>query len=54
MSDGLLCAAEKLNGEDVVYRMAGMTVDTGTLAENAFVLPDGTALHAVENKTIER
>ena len=54
VSDGLLCAAEKLNWEDVVYRMAGMTVDTGTLAENAFVLPDGTALHAVENKTIER
>ena len=25
VSDGLLCAAEKLQGEDVVYRMAGMS-----------------------------
>ena len=45
VSDGLLCAAEKLQGEDVVYRMAGMSVDSGNVAEDAFTLPDGTALH---------
>lgn len=45
VSDGLLCAAEKLQGEDVVYRMAGMTVDSGSVAEDAFTLPDGTVLH---------
>lgn len=45
VSDGLLCAAEKLQGEDVVYRMAGMSVDSGNVAEDAFTLPDGTVLH---------
>ena len=45
VSNGLLCAAEKLQGEDVVYRMAGMSVDSGNVAEDAFTLPDGTVLH---------
>ena len=45
VSDGLLCAAEKLQGEDVVYRMAGMSGDSGNVAEDAFTLPDGTVLH---------
>ena len=45
VSDGLLCAAEKLQGEDVVYRMAGMSVDSGNVAEDAFTLPDGTVIH---------
>ena len=45
VSDGLLCAAEKLQGEDVVYRMAGMSVDSGNVAEDAYTLPDGTVLH---------
>lgn len=44
VSDGLLCASEKLNGETVVYRMAGMTVETGTVSADAFTLPDGTVL----------
>lgn len=48
VSDGLLCAAEKLNGDEVVYRMAGMTVDTGAVSADAFTLPDGTALHVSE------
>lgn len=39
VSNGLLCAAEKLQGEDVVYRMAGMSVDSGNVAEDAFTLP---------------
>ena len=47
MSDGLLCAAEKLNGDEVVYRMAGMTVDTAAPGADAFTLPDGTKLHTV-------
>ena len=48
VSDGLLCAAEKLQGEDVVYRMAGMSGgrgDSGIVAKDAFTLPDGTVLH---------
>lgn len=45
VSDGLLCAAEKLCGDEVVYRMAGMTVDTGTVTADTFTLPDGTVLH---------
>ncbi|MFR5405309.1 MAG: hypothetical protein ACLTG0_07610 [Oscillibacter sp.] len=34
-----------MQGEDVVYRMAGMSVDSGNVAEDAFTLPDGTVLH---------
>lgn len=45
VSTGLLCASEKLCGEEVIYRMAGMTLDTATLPEDAFTLPDGTVLH---------
>lgn len=45
VSDGLLVAAEKACGEDIVYRMAGMDTDTETVMEDAFVLPDGTQLH---------
>ena len=48
VSNGLLCAAEKLNGEDVVYRMAGMTVDTTAPGADTFTLPDGTVLHESE------
>ena len=48
VSDGLLCAAEKLNGDEVVYRMAGMTVDTAAVSADTFTLPDGTALHVSE------
>lgn len=47
VSDGLLCAAERLCGDDVVYRMAGMTVETGSVADEAFTLPDGTVLHEI-------
>ncbi len=45
VDDGLLCASEKLNGEEVVYRMAGMSIDTGALAADVFTLPDGAVLH---------
>lgn len=54
VSNGLLCASEKLNGEDVVYRMAGMSVDTGAASEGIFVLPDGTVLHESEADTVKR
>lgn len=53
VSDGLLCAAEKLRGEEVVYRMAGMSVDTGSLAQDVFTLPDGTQLHTVPAEKAE-
>ena len=45
VNDGLLCAAEKLQGEDVVYRMAGRTIDTTAPDADVFTLPDGTVLH---------
>ena len=44
VNDGLLCAAEKLQGEDVVYRMAGMTIDTTAPDADVFTLPGGTVL----------
>lgn len=51
VSDGLLVAAEKACGEDIVYRMAGMNADTETVMEDAFVLPDGTQLHTLHVKS---
>lgn len=48
VSDGLLVAAEKVCGEEVVYRMASMNADTENAMEEAFVLPDGTQLHPKE------
>lgn len=45
VSDGLLCAAEKLHGEEVIYRMAGLNVERGAVSAEAFTLPDGTVLH---------
>ena len=44
VNTGLLTAAEKLSGEDAVYRMAALTLDTALPAEELFVIPDGTAL----------
>ncbi len=54
VSNGLLCAAEKLNGEEVVYRMAGMAVDTGEIAADVFVLPDETVLHESRSESVDR
>lgn len=51
VSDGLLCAAEKLHGEEVVYRMAGMSVELGGITAEVFTLPDGTILHAGAEET---
>lgn len=54
VSTGLLCAAEKLRGEEVVYRMAGLNVDTGEIAAEIFVLPDETILHESQADSAER
>ena len=48
LGSGLLVAAEKVCTGEVVYRMAGMTLDTETVKEDAFTLPDGTVLHTIE------
>ncbi len=48
VSSGLLCAAEKLRGEEVVYRMAGLTISEDAIADEVFTLPDGTVLRAAE------
>ena len=41
---GLLAAAEKLQGEETVYRMASLAVDQTLPTEADFTLPDGTVL----------
>lgn len=41
---GLLVAAEKLQGESAVYRMASLGLDESLPSEELFVLPNGTAL----------
>lgn len=41
---GLLAVAEKLMGEEAVYRMAALTVNDTIPEANLFVLPDGRAL----------
>lgn len=41
---GLLAAAEKLQGEETVYRMASLAVDQAEPTEEDFTLPDGTVL----------
>lgn len=44
VGNGLLVAAERVNGEDVVYRMAGLDAETGGATAEAFMLPDGEIL----------
>ena len=41
---GLLVAAEKLTGEETVYRMAALSVDLTEPTAEEFTLPDGTSL----------
>ena len=48
LGSGLLVAAEKVCGDEVVYRMAGLTLDVMTVRADAFTLPDGTVLHTIE------
>lgn len=45
VSDGLLTAAEKYEGETLVYRMTATAVGSAPLAEQ-FTLPDGTSVLA--------
>lgn len=42
---GLLTAAERLCGEEVIYRMAALKVQSDGVDADAFTLPDGTVLH---------
>ena len=48
LGSGLLIAAEKVHAGEVVYRMAGLTLDMETVREDAFTLPDGTVLYTIE------
>lgn len=41
---GLLAAAEKLQGEETVYRMAALALDQAEPTAEDFTLPDGTVL----------
>ena len=44
VANGLLTAAERLQGETVTYRMTGLATETGDVGVEAFQLPDGEAL----------
>jgi len=44
VESGLLVAAEKLSGGEILYRMASLTVDQTEPADSEFTLPDGTVL----------
>lgn len=46
VENGLLVAAERLSGETVVYRMAGLDARLEETDEDAFTLPDGEVLHS--------
>ena len=43
--NGLLAAAERLQGETVVYTMRALTAEIGTVDAEAFTLPDGEILY---------
>ncbi len=45
VESGLLVASERVSGENVAYRMTGLTVETDADMADAFRLPDGEVLH---------
>ena len=46
-SSGLLVAAERVKGEQVVYRMTALTMESPAPMSSSFALPDSTVLHTV-------
>ena len=55
VDSGLLVAAERRDGDRLIYRMTGLEVDMGSVAEQEFRLPDGELLfHPSEAETDER
>lgn len=42
---GLLVAAERMSGDEVIYRMASLTVSLEAVDASAFTLPNGTVLY---------
>ena len=51
IASGLLAAAEMEFDGTLVYRMSGAMFSSDAVANDVFVLPDGTVLYAVENAT---
>lgn len=49
VSDGLLVAAERIKGEQVVYRMTALSTESPAPQSYRFKLPDGTELHVRED-----
>lgn len=47
VSDGLLVAAERVKGEQLVYRMTALSTESPAPLDSSFVLPDGQVLHTV-------
>lgn len=47
VSSGLLVAAERVKGGQVVYRMTALSIESPAPLSSSFALPDGTELHTV-------
>ena len=45
VGSGLLFAAERLYGDETIYRMSDVGVESAEVTAEAFTLPDGTVLH---------
>ena len=48
VNTGLLVSAERLDGEELVYRMTAYAVEYQFSDDGVFELPDGTVLHTAE------
>ncbi|MBE6908449.1 MAG: hypothetical protein E7474_02425 [Ruminococcaceae bacterium] len=53
VDNGLLVYAERMDGEEVVYRMSGLETDPDVAPAQAFALPDGTPLYGGEDANEE-
>jgi len=49
VSNGLLVAAERVRGEETLYRMTAVSTEIPAPVTSSFALPDGTVLHVVED-----
>lgn len=46
-SSGLLVAAERVKGDQLLYRMTALSLESPAPLSSSFALPDGTVLHTV-------
>lgn len=53
VSSGLLIAAERVKGDQLVYRMTALSIESPAPLSSSFALPDGTELHTVGGEEAE-